>query len=146
MKISPKGVSIVKQFEGCRLDAYKCPAGIWTIGYGHTGKDVSPGMQIAQTEADRLLAADLVRFEDGVNALGLTLTQGQFDALVSFAFNLGLSSLRKSTLLKKLKAGDVAGAGEEFLKWTKAGGRVLTGLALRRAAERERFLAKETKT
>lgn len=140
MNISQKGINLIKKFEGLRLDAYLCPANVWTIGYGHTqpvnGKKIVRGMKIDEAEAERLLRCDLVKFEDGVNKLvKVPMTQGQFDALVSFAFNLGLGALSTSTLLKKLNAKDYAGAEAEFKRWNQAGGKVLPGLIQRRAAE-----------
>lgn len=142
MNISQAGIELIKKFEGCKLEAYLCPAGIPTIGVGHTGKDVRLGMTITEEEADRLLRSDLDRFERAVNQyVGQPITQGQFDALVSFAFNLGSEALRNSTLLRKLNDGDDVGASDEFGRWTKAGGRVLPGLVARREAEREMFLS-----
>jgi lysozyme len=141
MKISPKGLAVIKQFEGLRLTAYKCPAGVLTIGYGSTGAHVKPGMIITEQEAERLLLGDISRFEVGVQeVIKKTLTQGQFDALVSFSFNVGLGALRESTLAAKLKAGDVVGAANEFARWNKAGGKVLPGLVKRREAERALFV------
>lgn len=141
MRMGNKGLALIKKFEGCKLEAYICPAGVITIGYGHT-KTADKGMVIDQQEADRLLAYDLSEFERGVESLvQVDVTQNQFDALVSFAFNLGLGALAKSTLLKKVNARDVNGAAQEFLKWNKAGGKVLTGLVRRREAERELFLS-----
>jgi len=139
MKISANGLALIKHFEGCKLKAYKCPAGIWTIGYGSTGSHVYEGKVITQQEADNLLVSDLERFERQVDSLDLPLKQHHFDALVSFSFNLGFGSLLKSTLLKKLKANDFDAAASEFLKWNKAGGAVLTGLTKRREAERKLF-------
>lgn len=141
MKISPKGLAVIKQFEGLRLTAYKCPAGVLTIGYGSTGEHVKPGMTITAQEAERLLLDDISRFEVGVQeVIKQPLTQGQFDALVSFSFNVGLVALRESTLAAKIKAGDVAGAANEFARWNKAGGKVLPGLVKRREAERALFV------
>ncbi len=134
-----KGLSIIKQFEGLELKAYLCPAGVLTIGYGHTGSDVKPGMVITEAKADALLRLDLERFEGAVNKLAPATTQEQFDALVSFTFNLGESALAKSTLLKKHNAGDYAGAAAEFAKWINAGGRPLEGLKRRRAAEAQLY-------
>lgn len=102
---------------------------------GHTGPDVRKGLTITREQSQTLLSADLARFEGAVNRLGGKMTQGQFDALVSFAFNLGIGALAKSTLLKKHQAGDYAGAAKEFARWNKAGGKVLAGLVKRRAAE-----------
>ena len=136
--INPAGLALVKQFEGCRLKAYPDPAtngDPWTIGYGSTGPHVHPGLTITQAEADALLAKDLARFEAGVEQVAPGATDNQFAALVAFAFNLGLGALSGSTLLKKHKAGDYAGAQAEFGKWVKAGGKVLPGLVKRRAAE-----------
>ncbi|MDP8635142.1 lysozyme [Serratia marcescens] len=146
MNISKDGIELIKRFEGLRLKAYQDSVGVWTIGYGWTqpvdGKKVCPGMQIDQATADRLLKCGVVQYEQGVNQLvKVKITQGQFDALVSFAYNLGLRSLSTSTLLKKLNSGDKAGAADEFSKWVNAGGKRLDGLIARRAAEREMFLS-----
>ena len=139
MKISASGLALIKHFEGCKLKAYKCPAGVWTIGYGSTGSHVKEGMVITQQEADNLLFSDVEKFERQVDSLGISLKQYQFDALVSFAFNLGFGSLLKSTLLKKMNAGDFNAAALEFLKWNKAKGVVLSGLTKRREAEMRLF-------
>ncbi|MFJ3166255.1 lysozyme [Serratia marcescens] len=146
MNISNSGIELIKCFEGLRLKAYQDSVGVWTIGYGWTqpvdGKKVSPGMQVDQATADRLLKCGIVQYEQGVNQLvKVKITQGQFDALVSFAYSLGLRSLSTSTLLKKLNAGDKQGAAYEFGKWVNAGGKRLDGLVARRAAEREMFLS-----
>lgn len=141
MRTSQAGTELIQSFEGCKLNAYVCPAGVLTIGWGHTGKDVTPGQCISQARADELLAQDLAPRERDVERLvKVPLTQHQFDALVSFVYNLGAGALAGSTLLKKLNAGNYAGAADEFLKWNKAGGKVLPGLSRRRAAERELFL------
>ncbi len=141
MKISAAGTDLIRKFEGCRLKAYLDAVGVPTIGFGHT-VDVKLGQVITQHQADTILASDLEIYEDGVNELfkGVTLTQGQFDALVSFSFNLGVTRLAASTLRKKMQRGDVQGAADEFLKWSRAGGNVLAGLVKRRAAERAMFL------
>ncbi|THD53195.1 lysozyme [Enterobacteriaceae bacterium ML5] len=146
MKISNDGILLIKKFEGCRLIAYQDSVGVWTIGYGWTqpvaGKSVGRGMTITQNTAEQLLLTGLSQYEAGVtNLVNKPLTQHQFDALVSFAYNLGIKSLGTSTLLKKLNAGDYQGAADEFLKWNKAGGKVLNGLVARRAAERSLFLS-----
>lgn len=138
-RIGPKGLALIKSSEGLRLKAYRCPADVPTIGYGSTGPHVRMGMTITEAEAEALLRKDLARFEAGVVKLAGPMTPGQFSALVSFAFNLGLGALGKSTLLKKHKAGDFAGAKAEFAKWNRAGGRVLAGLTKRRAAEAELY-------
>ncbi|MEX5768852.1 lysozyme [Serratia nematodiphila] len=146
MNISKSGIELIKRFEGLRLKAYQDSVGVWTIGYGWTqpvdGKKVGPEMQIDQATADRLLKCGVVQYEQGVNQLvKVKITQGQFDALVSFAYNLGLRSLSTSTLLQKLNAGDKQGAADQFGRWVNAGGKRLDGLVARRAAEREMFLS-----
>ena len=146
MQTSEKGIALIKQFEGCKLTAYQDSVGVWTIGYGWTqpvdGKPIRAGMTIKQETADRLLKTGLVSYESDVSRLvKVGLTQGQFDALVSFAYNLGARALSTSTLLRKLNAGDYAGAADEFLRWNKAGGKVLNGLTRRREAERALFLS-----
>lgn len=138
-RINGAGVAIIKHFEGLKLKAYKCPAGIWTIGYGHTGPDVLPGLVITEARADELLAADLARFEAGVADLAKVANDNQFAALVSFAFNLGLEALRTSTLLRKHMAGDYEGAAAEFARWNKANHVVLSGLTRRRAMEADLY-------
>ena len=146
MQTSDKGIALIKQFEGCKLTAYQDSVGVWTIGYGWTqavdGKPIRAGMTIKQETAERLLKTGLVSYESDVSRLvKVSLTQGQFDALVSFTYNLGARSLSTSTLLRKLNAGDYAGAADEFLRWNKAGGKVLNGLTRRREAERALFLS-----
>nr|DAL56024.1 MAG TPA_asm: Lysozyme [Caudoviricetes sp.] len=149
MQTSDKGIFLIKGFEGCRLTAYPDPGtggAPWTIGYGWTlpvdGKPVRPGMTIDQATADRLLKTGLVSYENDVlKIVKVKLTQGQFDALVSFAYNVGSRALSTSTLLKKLNAGDIKSAADEFLRWNKAGGKVLNGLVRRREAERALFLS-----
>lgn len=139
MNTSQAGINLIKQFEGCRLTAYKCPAGVWTIGVGHTGKvdgkAVCAGMQISQAKADEVLKNDLKRFENYVTATKLKLNQNQFDALVSFTFNCGsgcLQSLVKNRTLSQV--------GDALLLYNKAGGKVLAGLTRRRQAERALFM------
>ncbi|MDE9603724.1 lysozyme [Citrobacter freundii] len=149
MITSEKGIRLIKQFEGCRLTAYPDPGtggDPWTIGYGWThpvdGKPVKRGMTIDQQTADRLLKTGLVGYENDVlKVVRVKLTQGQFDALVSFSYNVGSRALSTSTLLKKLNAGDIKGAADEFLRWNKSGGKVMPGLTNRRKAEREVFLS-----
>ncbi|MBW4189329.1 lysozyme [Enterobacter kobei] len=146
MQTSDKGIALIKQFEGCKLTAYQDSVGVWTIGYGWTqpvdGKPIRAGMTIKQETAERLLKTGLVSYESDVSRLvKVGLTQGKFDALVSFTYNLGARSLSTSTLLRKLNAGDYAGASDEFLRWNKAGGKVLNGLTRRREAERALFLS-----
>lgn len=146
MQTSEKGIALIKQFEGCKLTAYQDSVGVWTIGYGWTqpvdGKPIRSGMTIKQETAERLLKTGLVSYESDLSRLvKVGLTQGQFDALVSFTYNLGALSLSTSTLLRKLNAGDYTGAADEFLRWNKAGGKVLNGLTRRREAERALFLS-----
>lgn len=142
MKISQAGIDLIKEFEGCRLTAYLDSVGIPTIGYGST-EGVAPGDTISQQEAEEILKEDLQRFERCVTEMVtvMPINQNAFDALVSFAFNLGCNALKNSTLLKLVNAGDNHGAAREFPKWDHAGGRVLAGLTRRRQAEAERFLA-----
>ena len=152
MKISQNCIDLIRHFEGCKLVAYKCPADVWTIGYGHT-QGVYEGMTITQGQADEMLRQEIARFErdvDGLIKIPSPL-QCQFDALVSFAYNVGsdidsdsiAEGLGDSTLLKKLNAGDIAGAAAEFPKWNRAGGKVSNGLIKRREAERRMFLGLE---
>ena len=139
-KISQTGIDLIKSFEGCSLKAYRCPANVLTIGYGHTG-GVKEGQVITQQEAERLLRVDLGSYEAAVNKYVKTvINQNQFDALVSFAYNCGCGALQKSTLLKLLNKGDYRSAADQFYLWNKGGGQVLKGLVRRRAAEKELFL------
>ena len=140
LKTGNKGIELIKQFEGCKLTSYKCPAGVWTIGYGHTA-GVYEGQKITHEEVETLLKNDLKKYEKYVNDyVKVELNQNQFDALVSFTYNLGPGSLKKSTLLKKINQNEFEAAAEEFLKWVKANGKTLPGLVKRRKAERELFL------
>ena len=144
MQTSPAGRAFIGLHEGLRLGAYRDAVGIWTIGYGHTAMAGPPapaaGMTISNSEADAILARDLLRFETGVGRLvTVPLAQHEFDALVSFAFNVGEGALGRSTLLKRLNAGDRPAAAAQFGTWNKAGGRVLAGLTRRRAEERAMF-------
>lgn len=135
-----KEAELIKSFEGLELEAYLCPANIWTIGYGHTG-DVKEGDTITKAEADELLEKDLEKFRGGVNrCVKVPVNENQFGALVSFAYNVGIGSLQSSTLLKLLNAGDYDAAADQFPRWNKSGGKVLTGLTRRREAERAVFL------
>jgi lysozyme len=141
MRINEEGLKLLKKFEGCKLKTYRCVAGVLTIGYGHTGKDVTEGMTITKKEAEDLLVKDLERFEAGVKDLvKVSISENQFSALVSFAYNIGLNALSGSTLMKKLNAGDIMGAANQFERWNKAGGKEVQGLTNRRLAERDLFL------
>ncbi len=141
MKTSKAGISLIKQFESFSARPYLCPANIWTIGYGHTrgvSKDMAP---ITEAEACDLLAEDLAGFEAQVEtSVTRKLDQHQFDALVSFVFNVGAGAFLQSTMLKMINDGNLNGAANQFLRWTKAGGKVLNGLVKRRAAERAMFV------
>lgn len=131
---------LVKAMEGLSLEAYVCPAGVKTIGYGHTGK-VQLGTRVTKEQADELLAEDLEKFKKQVaRSVKVQVTKGQFIALLDFAYNLGARALATSTLLKKFNEGDTLGAADEFKKWVHASGKVLQGLVKRRAAERQFFL------
>lgn len=135
--INERGLQLVKQFEGLRLKAYLCPAGVPTIGYGSTGKHVKMGMEITEDEAELLLRRDLKRFEIGVAELigDTPTTSDQFSALVSLAFNIGLGALARSTVLKRHNLGNPRGAANAFAMWNRAGGKILPGLIRRREAE-----------
>ena len=140
MKTSDVGIELIKKYEGYVLKAYKCPSGVWTIGYGHTN-GVKSGMQITKTQALDYLKQDLSTFENVVtNYVKVPLNQNQFDALVSFSFNCGTGALKTSTLLQKLNSSDYNGTANEFLKWNKSNGKVLNGLVKRRQEEKELFL------
>ena len=141
MKIGINGIKLIKEFEGCKLKAYKCPAGVWTIGYGDTtlnGNSVKQGDIITQSQAETMLTETLKGYEIGITkALKKTLNQNQFDRLEVFAYNIGINAAKKSTLLKKVNANpNDKTIAEEFLKWNKAnGGKILNGLTNRRIAE-----------
>jgi len=140
MTTSRRGIQLIKGFEGLKLESYKCPAVVWTIGYGHT-KGVKPNVVIDQMRADDLLIEDIAPIERMLNKLGINFRQECFDALVSWNFNLGEGAFRNSTLLKKI----VADAPDEeitdqIVKWVNAGGKPLVGLKRRRVAEANMFL------
>lgn len=141
MKTGNKGIELIKHFEGCELEAYKCPAGVWTIGYGHI-KGVHEGMKITEHQAEEMLKSELHEYEGYINDyVTVPLNQNQFDAMVSWVYNLGGGNLRASTLLKVLNAGDYDGVPAQMLRWNKAGGKVLEGLTRRRQAEADLFVA-----
>jgi lysozyme len=143
MRTGPQGIELIRHFEGCRLDAYLCPAGVWTIGYGHTA-DVKEGDSIDQEAAEAFLIEDLEKFEQAVTRMvEVPLTQQQFDALVSWTFNLGAGNLAESTLLRKLNNYQYAEVPEQMMRWVRAGGQVLDGLVRRRAAEAALFQNKD---
>jgi lysozyme len=143
MKLGKQGIELIKSFEGCKLKVYLDAVGLPTIGYGHLIKPGESFTKITQKEAEDLLKSDAQIFVDGVNKLlEVNVTQNQFDALVSIAFNIGLGNLKSSTLLRLVNAGDYKGAADQFPRWNKAGGKVLNGLTKRRNAERDLFMGK----
>jgi lysozyme len=155
MKTGERGLKLIKEFEGCKLKAYQCPAGVWTIGIGSThygdGTPVTKNRTLPnEGAAMALLAATIGQYEKAVNATGVELTQNEFDACVSLAYNIGIGDkivgkggFCNSTLVKMLKAGDdKAEIAKQFLRWDKAGGKPLAGLTRRRNAEAELFLSK----
>ena len=145
--ISEIGLKLIAQFEGCYLQAYLCPANVWTIGIGTTvypsGSKIKKGDTCTLDQAHEYLAHDMIEFEKTVNdSVKVDLTQNQFDALVSLTYNIGSTAFKNSTLLKKLNAKDYTGAADQFLVWNKGGGKVLKGLVRRREAERALFIKK----
>ena len=134
-----EGIALIKKFEGCELEAYQCSAGVWTIGYGHT-KDVVEGKIITQEQAEEMLIDELHEYENYINDyVTVALSQNQFDALVSWVYNLGPANLKSSTLLKVLNSNDFEGVPAQIVRWNKANGKVLEGLTRRREAEAELF-------
>ena len=130
-----EGLALIKKFEGCELKAYQCSAGVWTIGYGHT-KDVVEGMEITQEQAEQMLVDELHEYESYINKyVTVALSQNQFDALVSWVYNLGPANLKASTMLKVLNSGKYEDVPSQMKRWNKAGGKVLEGLIRRREAE-----------
>jgi lysozyme len=139
MRTSEAGILLIKSFEGCRTVAYQDVVGVWTIGYGHT-IDVKEGMTITQHQCDVMLEVDIETYENYVNKYVIVfLTQNQFDALVSWVYNLGPTNFRKSTMLKVLNAGKYDEVPYQMKRWNRAGGKVLKGLVIRRKAEAELF-------
>jgi lysozyme len=144
MKTSEAGVKAICREEGCLLTAYRDVAGVWTVGYGHTGSEVKAGLTITQDQAEALLKLDLARFERAVSAAvksaGESLRQNEFDALVSLAYNIGSAAFYNSTLVAKLNAKDFVGAAAQFTVWNRAGGVFNPGLLARRTRELLRFV------
>lgn len=144
MRASKGAIDLIKEFEGFKAEAYLCPAGIPTIGYGSTrvhGMKVTLGMKCTVEEAEGYLMDEIDEFTPMLNRIiSFEMSQEQFDAICSFVYNLGIGNFQKSTLLKKINVKDYNGAADEFLKWNKAGGKVLPGLTRRREAERNLFL------
>lgn len=145
LKISENGKKMIKDFEGLGLEAYRCTSGVWTIGYGHTGGGrVCKGDFISKQTADELFEKDIKEFEDAVNRLVIVpLTQNQFDAIVSFCFNIGYGDkgFGGSTMRRLLNSGDYKGAAEQFMRWVYSGGKISEGLRKRRAKEKKVFLS-----
>ena len=158
MKVSQRCKEMIKHHEGVRFKPYRCPAKLWTVGVGHVlypdqgrlpldQRDAFPlkaedNRTFSKAEVDGILSADLQRFEAGITKLfPVVLAQGQFDALCSFAFNLGLGGVQRSTLRQKVLRGEVEAAADEFLKFTRGGGKILPGLVKRRNDERALFLS-----
>lgn len=141
MQTSQVGLELIKRWEGYRTNAYLCPANVWTIGYGHT-KGVKRGDKISRKQAEQLLIKDLEYYKRGVrDAVKVPLNQNQFDALVSFCYNVGVNAFKGSTLVTLLNRKQYILAAEQFLRWTRGGGRVLPGLVSRRKDEYELFLS-----
>lgn len=139
--INAAGLALIKGFEGCKLTAYQCPAGIWTCGYGATGPDVGPDTVWTQEQADARLQSDLRKFEQGVGAaLIQPATANQFSAMVCLAYNIGLGNFETSTVRRDHNAGNAAGAADAFLMWDEIHGQVCNGLLRRREAERALYL------
>lgn len=141
-KINPEGLEIIKSYEGLRLQAYLCPANVLTIGFGHTGPDVKPKMHITAQQAEKLLQADLAEFEEGVTSmLGAAKTnENQFSAMVSLAYNIGVTAFKASSVIRHHRDGNTSKAAASFKLWNKGGGKVLPGLTKRRAAEAALYL------
>ena len=143
MKINDAGLQIIKDSEGLRLTGYTCPAGVATIGWGHTGADVNVGARITEAQAEAMLKQDLAKFERGVLLYldGAPTSENQFSAFVSLAFNIGLGAFMKSSALRHHKAGHRGMAANSILLWVRGGGKALPGLVKRRARERKLYLS-----
>lgn len=142
MTISDNGIALIKRFEGCKLYAYRDSVGVLSIGFGHT-KDVKAGMAITQAQAEQFLKDDLRPVEQLLNNMHVNFTQNQFDALCSWVFNLGAGNFNKSTMKKRIVSGaHDTEITDEMIRWTRAGGRVLSGLVRRRADEANTFLGR----
>lgn len=137
--MTPNGLAILKRLEGLRLKAYKDTGGVWTIGYGHTGRDVTEGRVITEEDADELLRDDITAAENGLNAVTTSLNANQSDAITCLVFNIGKKAFHSSTLLRTLNAGDTEGAAEQFGRWVYDNSNIVPGLVKRRAVEEELF-------
>lgn len=143
MKFSENGKKLLKELEGLRLTSYKCTGGTWTIGYGHTGADVTGGLVITRARAEELFNSDLTRFEKCVNSVvKVDLNQNQYDALICFVFNIGCAAFEDSTMLKHINNKEFDKAAWWFPRWNISGGKPCEGQARRRAKEKELFLKK----
>lgn len=141
MTFNQAGLDLLKSFEGCKLVVYKDIIGILTVGYGHTGPDITAGSTWTQEQCDEALETDLLKFKNGVyDLLDVSLTDNQYSALVCFSYNVGLTDLKNSHLLKYVNSKDFNLASEEFKRWDRAGGVEVPGLLRRRLAERSLFL------
>ena len=139
MRTSDAGKEFIKDFEGCKLEAYQCSGGVWTIGYGHT-RHVQEGDKITNKEADAFLVKDIEMVEHHVDRLvNVHLLRNEWDAIVSWCFNLGCGNLRSSTLLVQINEGNLDKVSEQIVRWNKAGGKVVAGLTRRRKAEAAMF-------
>lgn len=150
MKVTEEALDLIREFEGFRGRAYRCPAGVWTIGYGHTAMAgrpaVTAGMDISRAEADAILRADVATVAAGVRRhLRAPLSDSQFSALVSFAFNVGLGNFAASSVLRSVNAGALDRVPARLMLWTKAKGRTLAGLVRRRAAEAAMFAGADSR-
>jgi lysozyme len=140
MKLNNGGITFIKKFESCRLSAYKDSKGVWTVGWGHTGKDVDSSTTFTQMQADIAFINDASKAVNAVNNLVKQLiSQNEFNALVSFVYNVGEGNFKSSTLLKELNNGNYVAAADEFPKWNHSGGIVVNGLTKRRLAEKALF-------
>lgn len=140
MKATGRSISIIKSFEGCKLESYQDAGGVWTIGWGQTGRNIGPGLRITQLEADQFLQNHVGEVERQISSLvSAPLSQNQFDALVSFVYNVGAGAFASSTLLKKLNRQDYSGAASELLRWNKDDGKLSHGLVNRRFEEHRMF-------
>lgn len=142
MKINQAGIDLIKRFEGIRLKAYRCPAGVFTIGYGHTGPDVHEGMTITDDQAEDLLRSDVERFEQGISTSlgGSPTTDNQFAAMVSMAYNVGLGAFKSSSVLRYHREKNTSRAADSFRLWIMVKGKPSKGLQNRREAERDLYL------
>jgi lysozyme len=144
MSVIDQGRDLIKSYESCRLKAYKCPAGVWTIGYGHTGSEIHEGLAITQGEADALFTADLCVFDAGVAKTCPISSANQHAAMTSLAYNIGLKAFAGSSVARLHNQGKCAEAGQAFALWNMAGGKVRAGLVSRRAAEAALYLRENT--